>query len=85
MGMKLGPIYQKVTRWLCVMLLVVASGGSTFVLGGCDPEVSGLVLAGFNDLSVTFVDAFFTLLANQAAEDQAESGGDLTGGGGGST
>ncbi len=73
--MNKGPICQKVGRWLCVMLLVVASGGSTFVLSGCDPAVSSIVLTGFQDLTVTFVDAFFTLLANQAAEDQGTPSG----------
>ena len=34
------------------------------------PAVSTLVLGGFNDLGNTFVDAFFTLLSNQVAEDQ---------------
>jgi len=68
--MKMGPICRKMTRWLCVSLLVMASGGSTFVLSSCDPTVSTMLLDGFNGLSNTFVDAFFTLLAQQAAEDQ---------------
>lgn len=68
--MKKGPICRKVTRCLCSSMLVVASGGSTFLLSSCDPTVSSMVLDGFNSLSNTFVDAFFTLLANQVAEDQ---------------
>lgn len=68
--MKLGPICRKVSRSLCISMLVIASGGSTFLLSSCDPTVSGMVLDGFNGLSNTFVDAFFTLLQNKAAEDQ---------------
>jgi hypothetical protein len=70
MGMRMSPIWQKITRWLCVSLLIMASGGSTFVLSSCDPAVSSMVLTGFNDLSNTFVNAFFTLLQNQATQDQ---------------
>jgi hypothetical protein len=39
-------------------------------MSSCDPAVSSLVLGGFNDLGNTFVDAFFTLLTNQVAQDQ---------------
>jgi hypothetical protein len=76
MGMRLGPICRKINRWLCASLLVMASGGSTFLLSGCDPSVSTLVLGGFNDLGNTFVDAFFTLLQTQVTEEQ---GTDTTG------
>lgn len=68
--MRMGPICRRVKRWLCISLVVTASGGSTFLMSSCDPAVSTIVLGGFNDLGVTFVDAFFTLLSNQVAEDQ---------------
>lgn len=68
--MRMSPIWQKITRWLCVSLVVMASGGSTFLMSSCDPTVSSLVLGGFNDLGNTFVNAFFKLLENQVAQDQ---------------
>jgi hypothetical protein len=79
MGMKMSPIWQKITRWLCVSLVVMASGGTTFLMSSCDPAVSTLVLGGFNDLGNTFVDAFFTLLSNQVAEDQGTTTTTTTG------
>jgi hypothetical protein len=68
--MKLGPICRKANRWLCVTLLIAASGGSTFALSGCDPTVSSTVLQGFSSLSQTLVGAFFTALENQNAQTQ---------------
>jgi hypothetical protein len=79
MGMRMSPIWQKITRWLCISLVVMASGGTTFLMSSCDPAVSSLVLTGFNDLGNTFVNAFFTLLQNQAAQDQGTTTPTTTG------
>ncbi len=68
--MKPGHSCRNVSRWLCVTLLIMATGGSTFVLSGCNPQVSSMVLTGFQNLSTTFVDAFFTQLSSQAAGSQ---------------
>jgi hypothetical protein len=68
MGMKLSPIRRKANRWLYVTLLIAASGGSAFVLSGCDPAVSSTVLQGFSTLSQTLVGTFFTTLENQNAQ-----------------
>lgn len=67
--MKTQPKYRRISRWLYTTLLILASG-STLVLSGCDPQVSSIVLGGFQDLSTTFVDAFFTVLANNVDDGQ---------------
>jgi hypothetical protein len=79
MGMKLSPISRKVRRGLCVAILVMACSGSTFVLSGCDPSVSSIVLTGFQNLSTTFVDAFFTMLSSQVTGSQGTTTGTTTG------
>ena len=71
--MSKSPICRKITRWLIVSLLVMSTGGSTFVLSGCDPTVSSTVLQGFSTLSQTLVGAFFTLLQNQNSSTSGTS------------
>ncbi len=51
-----------------MLLLAAISGGSVFVLGGCDPNVRDTVLSGVEGatttLTTTFINAFFqTVLA----------------------
>ncbi|MEP0841334.1 MAG: hypothetical protein HRF43_01330 [Phycisphaerae bacterium] len=73
---------QRIGRWLTVCLLLMTSGGSTFLFSGCDPQVSSAILSGFNDLSNVFVDAFF--LALQLQQEQETGTGTGTGTGSGS-
>jgi hypothetical protein len=63
------PIWQRIGRWAVMSL--TASGGSMYLLSGCDPEVQGVVLSGFQDLAVTFVDAFFLTIQ---PEEEAVAG-----------
>lgn len=76
-----GPICQRVGRWLCVMLVLVSSGGTAFQLGGCDPEVQSVLLTGVQDLTGTFVDAFFLALSIKMEEENATDGTTGTTGG----
>ncbi|MGD8452062.1 MAG: hypothetical protein PVJ57_09615 [Phycisphaerae bacterium] len=53
--------------------LGLVTGGTTFVLTGCDPDVRESVLTGVGDaatsLASTFIGAFFQGLLNDATED----------------
>lgn len=67
--MRLMSPWPRVYRGMVVGTLLLTTGGTTFVLSGCDADTSALVLSGFQDLTTTLLDAAFTELANQLAED----------------
>jgi len=66
--MKPDFLCQPIGRCLCVLSLVLLSGGTTFLITGCDTEVSTAVLGGLQDLTNTIVDVAFESLANQLAD-----------------
>ncbi len=58
-------------RWICVISLVWAGGGATFLMSGCDSEASAQVLSGFQEMSTALVDALFTAISNQLTSTES--------------
>ena len=61
---------QRIGRWLALFVAISTCGGTSFLFSSCDPQVSSTLLTGFQDLSTTFVDAFFIALTAKVKQDQ---------------
>lgn len=63
--MRRTPLVQRMKRPIRC-LLAALSGGIVFGTSCSDPAVQGLLLGGFQDLVVTFIDAVFLTLQPEA-------------------
>jgi len=71
----LGSIYRKVRRWSAYMLL--AGGGTVLAVPGCDPEVSNILVNGFESAASTaatsLIQAIFETVTRETGGDAVDT------------